>query len=453
MSLLFRLMVRTMAALLLFSALAARPAFAQSVLRDAETEALFADISAPLVEAAGLRPENVEIVLLNDDSINAFVAGGQIVYVHSGLLIEADNVNQVQGVIAHELGHVAGGHIIRYGDGAQQATSITIISLLLGAAAMAAGAGDAGMGIMAAGQRAALGQFLAFTRAQEASADQAGARYLGEAGISGRGSIEFFRKLENQEYRLNIPQEDSYNRTHPLSRERVAALTEVYTKDPSWDRPVDPDLEARFQRVRAKLLGFVNPQRALREFPHHDESLKARYARAYAYHQGVRPDASLAEVEALDRAYPDDPYILEMKGQFLLENGRPEEAIPALRRATQLAPDQPLIATTFGHALIATEQRENYDEAKGLLKAAVGRDRKNPFAWYQLGVIYSAEGDEARAALASAERQQMLGQHKLAMVSARRAMNGIPEGSADWIRAQDIMMTSGHLAEKMKEKR
>ena len=199
-------------------------------------------------------------MLVNDPEINAFVAQGQVVYIHSGLLTASDNANQLQGVIAHELGHVAGGHAIRIYEGARQATAITILSLVLGAAAMAAGAGDAGMGIMAAGQQAAMGSFLAFTRAQEASSDQAGAAYLSKAGISGRGSIEFFKKLQNQEYRLAIYAKDSYDRTHPLSNERIAALTEIYQKDPAWNRKTDPALEARFQRVKAKLVGYVTPE-------------------------------------------------------------------------------------------------------------------------------------------------------------------------------------------------
>jgi predicted Zn-dependent protease len=175
-------------------AMVAKPAMAQSILRDAETEALFRDMSAPLVTAAGLRPQDARIVLLNDQSINAFVAGGQIVYVHSGLLTKADNVNEVQGVIAHELGHVTGGHIIRLQEGIRQAMGISILSLVLGIAAIAAGAGEAGAAIMGAGQQAAMGQFLAFSRVQESSADLAGASYLSKAGISGRGSLAFFRQ-------------------------------------------------------------------------------------------------------------------------------------------------------------------------------------------------------------------------------------------------------------------
>ena len=170
-----------------------QPAAAQSILRDAETEALFKDMSRPIIEAAGLRPENVDIVLVNDSTINAFVAGGQIVYIHSGLIQAADNANEVQGVIAHELGHVTGGHVIRYNQGAAVATGITVLSLLLGVAAVAAGAGEAGAGIMAAGQQAAMGKFLSFLQSEESSADQAGANYLSGAGVSGKGSLSFFK--------------------------------------------------------------------------------------------------------------------------------------------------------------------------------------------------------------------------------------------------------------------
>lgn len=444
--------LRVLVALFLSIALLTRPAMAQSILRDAETEKLFHDISAPLIEAAGLDPRNVQIVLIGDDSINAFVAGGQVVYIHSGLLVAADNVGQVQGVIAHELGHIEGGHVVRFGDGIKQATGISIVSLLLGGLALAAGAGEAGLGIMQAGQRAALGSFLAFTRTQESSADMAGARYLSAAGVSGRGSLEFFGKLKNQEIRAGIKQDGSYDRTHPLSGERIAALTDVYMADPAWNTPNDPMLEARFERVRAKLLGYVNPERALRDYPHGDNSLPAHYARAYAYHQGGYPTEAMAEAQSLVSALPDDPFVLELQGQILLEGGHPDEALPALRRAVQLAPDQPMIATTLGHALVATENRANYDEAKVLLKQAVTLDRENPFAWLQLGTIYEAEGDEYRAALASAERQFILGQYIAALRSATHAMQGIPAYSPDWLRAQDIAMVSENEAKKAKNK-
>ncbi|HYI42140.1 MAG TPA: M48 family metalloprotease, partial [Sphingomicrobium sp.] len=284
----------------------ASPAAAQSgegeqisVLRDSEAEMLFRDISKPLIAAAGLNPASVDIVLVNDNEINAFVSGGQRVYINSGLLLGADNVNQVQGVIAHELGHVAGGHSIRLQNGFSQAGHITIATVLLGALAMAAGAPEAGSALMMMGQRAALGNLLAFSRTQESSADQAGAKYLSAAGISGKGLLDFFGKLQNQEYRLAVYATESYDRTHPLSGERVGALTQNFKSDPAWGTPTDPKLEARFQRVKAKLLGFVNPRKATSQYPHSDTSVPGHYARAYAYHVGGYPQAALTEADAL----------------------------------------------------------------------------------------------------------------------------------------------------------
>ncbi len=421
---------------------AARPAAAQSILRDSETELLFRDLSRPLITGAGLDPKSTNVALLNDPEINAFVATGQTVYIQSGLLVAADNVNQLQGVIAHELGHVAGGHAIRIQDGSNEATGISLATLVLGALAIAAGAGEAGMGIMMAGQRAAIGRFLAFSRTQESSADSAGAKYLSAAGISGKGSIEFFKKLQNQEYRLAVADTESYDRTHPISSERIQALLQVYQNDPAWNRPSDPALEARFQRVKAKLIGFVDPKRAITKYPESDQSVPAHYARAYAYHIGAYPEKALSEANALLKSDPHDPFFLELKGQILLETGKPAEAIAPLREAVGQANDQPLIAAMLGHALISTENPKNFLEAKQVLKEAVNRDNQNPFAWYQLGIIYDRDGDQPRAALATAERNNLEGNPKLALASAQMALKGIPQGTPDYLRAQDIAMVS-----------
>lgn len=446
--------VRACIALILGFAILIRPAAAQQILRDAETEAFLNDISRPLIEAAGLDPRNAQVLLINDPEINAFVAGGQIVWIHSGLLTSADNVNQVQGVIAHELGHIEGGHIIRSSEGIKTATGITLVSLLLGAAAIAAGGGEAGMGIMAAGQQAAMGKYLAFSRTQESSADLAGARYLSKAGISGKGSLEFFKKLQNQEYRLAIPQDDSYGRTHPLSGERIAVLREVYEPDPAWNTKTPPELEQRFQRIKAKLFGFVaDPDQTLRTYPLSDQSIPAHYARAYAWHKSAYPDKALAETDALLKLRPHDPYFLELEGQVLLENGRPADAIAPLREAVRLTNSQPLIAVLLGHALIATENSANFPEAEQVLRAAVAKDRDNPFAWYQLGVVYERRGDEARAALATAERYSLMGQEELAMRSAEAAMTTLPQDSSDYLRAQDIAMAARGMMEKNRKRK
>jgi predicted Zn-dependent protease len=436
-----------------------QPAFAQqdsgpSELRDTETELMFKQMATPLVVAAGLDPNNVKVALLNDPEINAFVATGQTVYVQSGLLEACDNVNQLQGVVAHELGHVVAGDAIRSGQGVKQATAITILSLLLGVAAAAAGAGDAGMGIFEAGQRAALGEFLAFTRAQEATADASGARFLSKAGISGKGMLQFFGKLQNEEYRYGVYAKDSFDRDHPLSSERIEALGQKLRTDPAYDKPIDPALEARFERVKAKLLGYIDPKQAVQKYPESDQSIPAHYARAYAYHLGGYPQKAESEADALLAKDPHDPFFLELKGQILLEGGKPQEAIAPLREAVQRSNDAPMIAAMLGHALVATEDPKNFTEAKQILKVAVNKDNEDPFAWYQLGIIYDREGDDARAALATAERNNLEGNPKMALASANMAMKGIPVGSPDYLRAQDIAMVSkAELAKKDKKYR
>ena len=441
-------------ALLGLAVFATQPVLAQQILRDAETEALMHDAAAPLIRAAGLEEKNVQVFVINDPSINAFVAGGQIVWVHSGLIADADNLNQLQGVIAHELGHIEGGHVVRSMESIKAATGITIVSLLLGAAAIAAGAGEAGMGIMGLGQQAAIGNFLSFSRTQESSADLAGARYLHTAGISGKGSLAFFKKLQNLEYRYAIPQTDSYGRTHPLSGERIRVLTEIYDKDPAWTAATPPALEARFQRVKAKLVGFVSdPPETLRRYPVTDQSVPGHYARAYAYHKGAYPEQAVREVDALLATDPHDPYYLELKGQVLLESGRPRDAIAPLREAVAKTGNEPLIAATLGHALVATDDDQYLDEAEKVLRGAITRVHDNPFAWYALGTVYARKGDNARAALATAERYQMQGQDDLALRSAEMAMAGIKPGTADYLRAQDIAMVARSALERTKKKR
>ncbi|TVV71124.1 M48 family metalloprotease [Sphingomonas solaris] len=430
--------------LALASLVAAQPAAAQSVLRDAETEAVLADISRPIIAAAGPSVAGTKVVLLQDKEINAFVAGGQIIYVHSGLITAADNANQVQGVIAHELGHITGGHIIRFGEGAKAAGGISILSLLLGAAAIAAGGAEAGMGILGAGQQAAMSKFLSFSRTQESSADAAGASFLTKAGISGKGSVAFFQKLRQQEYRLSssYANTDPYAQTHPMSADRAEMLEGVYRKSAAWDAKTDPQLEARFQRVKAKLAGFVDdPTTTMRKYPTTDNSVPAHYARAYAWHKSAYPERALTEVNALLATAPHDPYFLELKGQVLLESGKPAEAVAPLREAVQRT-NAPLIAATFGHALIATEDTRNFVEAQKVLRTAVQRDEDNPFAWYQLGIVYAQEGDIARAALATAMRYNLQGNPRMALGQAETALRGIPEGTPDYLRAEDIAIAS-----------
>ena len=439
-------------------ALGAQPIAAQdaSILRDAETEKLLRDMVNPLVAAAGMPKDSVDVIVISDPSLNAFVSGGQRIFVNSGLINAADNANQVQGVLAHELGHIVGGHSISIGQEYGRATKISVLSMLLGVAAALAGAGDAAMGAMALGQQVAYRSLLTYSRGQEATADAAGANFLSKAGISGRGSLEFFGKIQNLEFRYGYPHDDeaAYASTHPMSGERIATLRDDYQKDPAWNKKTDPRLEQRFQRVKAKLYGFLaKPADTLRHYPEYMTGEPAAYARVYAYHKDAKVEDAVREADALLAMEPNDPYFLEIKGQVLLESGRPNEALAPLRRATELTGNDPLIASTFGHALVATEDKAHLGEAETVLRAAVSRDRENPFAWYELGMVYGARGDLPRARLASAEQQIMSGSPAEALRSANAAQAGLAKGSPDWIRAQDISMQARAQLERDKDRK
>jgi predicted Zn-dependent protease len=457
MKLVTRLLARSLAFVALLG-LVAQPVAAQSgqgILRDAETEQLLQDMVDPLVEAAGMPRGSVDVVLVNDPSINAQVAGGQRIYVFAGLINAADDATEVQGVLAHELGHITGGHIISIYDAYGKAAKISLLTTLLGVAAAIAGAGDAAMGAMALGQQVAMGSFLSFNRQQEASADAAGVKYLSGAGITGKGSISFFKKLQNEEFRYGRSQADeaTYSRSHPLSGDRISRMEADYRADPAWDRPPDPEMQARFERMKAKLYGYLaTPAQTLNSYPTYLTSAPARYARAYAYHKDARITEALAEADALVATDPDNPYYLELRGQILLESGKPDEALESLRRATQLSGNSPLIASTFGHALLATEETSNLAEAEQVLRAAVARDRENPFAWYQLGMVYGARGDIPRARLASAEQQIMSGRPREALMNAEAAEQSLPRDSVDWIRAGDVVLQARAELERERDR-
>ena len=482
-----RLLSRALAFAALLT-ITAQPATAQSILRDAETEALLQDMVDPLAEAAGLPKGAVDVVLVNDPSINAFVAGGQRIYVHSGLIDAADTANEVQGVLAHELGHITGGHVISIYDGADKAMKIQLLSMLAGIAAALAGAGDAGMAAMALGQQAAMANFLSFSRTQEASADAASVQFLKCAGLSGRGAVSFFKKLQNQEFRYGYSQSDEagFARTHPLTGDRISRLEADLKADPAWggpdadlvaefpsapETPTDDaipaelgqncaaapiattDLERRFTLAKAKLYGYLaTPAQTLRSYPEPLTAEPARYARAYAYHKDSRMDDAIAEADALLAAEPDNPYFLELKGQVLLESGKPVEALEPLRRAAALTGNNPLIGSLLAHALIATEDSSHLTEAEQVLRAAIGRDRENPNAWYQLGVVYGAKGDIPRAQLASAEQQIMSDRPREALHNAEAAERSLPQGSPDWLRAQDVAMQARAELERRRDR-
>jgi predicted Zn-dependent protease len=301
-----------------------------------------------------------------------------------------------------------------------------------------------------------MGKFLAYSRQQEGSADASAVRHLNEAHLSGKGMISFFGKLRHEEYRLtpSYTSVDPYAMDHPMTADRQATLEADLRKSPWWNAPIDPVKQARFQRIKAKLVGYLDdPPIVMNKYPTRDNSVPARYARAYAYHRGGYPDAAMREVDGLVSAAPHDPYFLELKGQILLEGGKPKAAIPPLREAVLQSRSTPLIAALLGDALVATEDPNDFKEAAQVLKVAVQRDSENPQAWYDLGLVYTRMGDEARASLATAERLSLQDQPALALANAEIAMRGLPAGTPDYLRAQDVALAARDAAERQRRHR
>ncbi len=421
-------------------------AYAQSLIRDAELEAYLRRIADPIFVTAGLEPQNVNLYIVNDPALNAFVAGGQNMFLNTGLLQRVEEPGQIAGVIAHETGHIAGGHLARLPDALKAASAAMILSYILGVGAMIAGAGDAGMAILAGGQSAAQRSVLAYSRSQESAADQAGLRFLEGAHESARGFADFMEILADQEA-LSSARQDPYVRSHPLSRERVSALVAGAEQSPYYDKKTSDADQHKLEMLQAKLKGFLDkPAAVFRAFPPEDNSMPAHYARAVAYHRTADIGNAIKELKILTEAEPDNPYFAELAGQVLFESGLIEESIPAHRTAVELAPEQPLLKINLAQSLIAAEQPAYDEEARQLLDAALRQERDIPLAWHQLAIVHARNNEPGKASLASAERYALLGAGGLAMQQAQRALSFLPAGSPGALRAEDIIAEIRYVA-------
>jgi predicted Zn-dependent protease len=410
------------------------------VVRDAEIENTIRVYAAPLFAAAGLDNGAISVHLVNDSVLNAFVAGGQRIFINTGLLMRAERPAQIIGVLAHEIGHIAGGHLIRLGQEVENATTTMILSALFGAAAAVAGSGDAAAAAVLGGQQIAERSFLAYTRGQEASADQAGATYLEESHQSVSGLIEFLRIIGQQEALL-VGRQDPYLRTHPLTPERVAALDSRLQRSPYKDAKDSPENIERFKRMQAKLVGYLDGLPAtLRKYPETDTSLYGRYARAFAYFRALDFNRALKETDGLIADYPNDPYFRELKADILFNIGKVAESVPPISEAYRLAPNEPLIAFGLAQRLVALEDNSRMPEAIAILKKVTLAEPDNNGAWQQLAVAYGRSGDIGMASLASAERFLAEGSLRDAQGQADRAAHLLPQGSPGWLRAQDIIV-------------
>lgn len=412
-----------------------------SLLRDAEIEKFLDDYSRPVFAAAGLAPESIKILVVNDGSFNAF-AGGRYMGVNTGLLTTAETPNQVEAVIAHEAGHLAGGHTARTGDALAAASRPIILGLLLGAAAIAAGAPDAGLGILTLGQTVGQANFLKYSRGQEATADQASITYLNKLGHSSRGAVEIWRKLRNNQI-IRGRAINPYFVTHPLANARLTALQTRVEESPFRDVKDPPEEIERLKYIQAKIYGFLHdPNTALRKYPLTDQSGPAHYARAVAYFRVAKIDQALSEIRTLTALTPDNPYFHELEGQMLFEFGRTNDAIEPHKTAIRLLPDNALLRINLGRALLASNEPALIEESTAEFKRALLLESDNSFGWFELARAYGALDREPLALLATAESRYHVGAKADANRFARRAMTGLSRGTPEWRQATDIILAT-----------
>jgi predicted Zn-dependent protease len=425
---------------------ASAPAKAQRggipLIRDAEIEQLLRDYASPVLRVAKLAKQNVRIVIINDRSFNAFVMDGRHIFINAGTLMDSKTPNEIIGVLAHETGHLAGGHLQRLRERLAAAQTQSIVAMIAGlgaAIATSRAGGGTGMGGILAPQETIRRSLLSYVRTQEDQADHAAIGFLNATGQSPKGMYDTFKRMSS-ETMFATQGANPYMQTHPMPADRVAALEVVAKASPYWDKKDSPEMQQRHDLMRAKLAGFLDRSDTVaRRYPLNDHSLAARYARAIATYRRADVQKALQEIDELIHAQPNNPYFHELKGQALLESGHAAEAVAPLRRAVQLSPNPALIQIMLGQAMIATGDKKYADEAVNLLRSALIREPEAISAYAQLAMAYGKKGDIAHADLASAEAAFYRGDYSAAAMLATRAKTKLPIGSPAWVRADDIV--------------
>lgn len=432
---------------LLLVVFALDPARAQVLIRDAEIERALREIAKPIVNAAGLNAGGIRIMVIQDRTLNAFVVDHKSVFIHSGLLLRLKTPEEVQAVIAHEVAHIANGHITRRGINSRNAQTAAGLGAVLGVLAIAAGGGAAGAGIIAGSAESAKRVFFGHTRAEEAAADQSGIRYMASAGVDPQAAVKVMQLFRGQEA-LNVGRQDPYVRTHPLTSERLRALKGYAAAyRPQTNVRGETNTKYWYARLQMKLAAFTQAPRAtLRRIGRTDTSEIALLGKAIAYHKQPDPKKAVSTMKQLLAKRPNDPYYNELYGQILLESRNFNAAVSAYKRAVDLAPNQSLILSGYGRAILATGKTK---QALPILERARARDGRNPRLLRALATAYGQLGKTGRAALAAAERHAVLGRLEDAAIAAKRAQGLLPRGSSGWLRAQDIISA----AEKVKKQR
>ena len=429
-----------MALVALSAALIAAGASAQSLIRDAEIEETLREWTDPILDVAGLKPNDVGLYIINDASLNAFVANGQNIHLHTGLIVAADTPDQIKGVIGHETCHIACGHTVSRQRAASVASRPALLSIGLGLLAIAAGEGGAGAALISSSQQFAALNFFSHTRSEEATADAAAVEYLTALNESPAGIVEFFEKFRYQEV-LSDARRYPYFRAHPLASDRIRQVRMLAEQSGKMDIKPSERTQLQFDMMQAKLIGFLSPPaKVRREYPDSDTSAPARYARSIAALQASDVNVALHEIDSLISESPDNPYFHELRGQILFESGRAAESVEPHKRSLELKPGQPLLLINYARSLNARDEPGDIEAAEDALRDALVKEPENAFAWAQLAITLEKQDRRAEAQLATAESAYAVGDIVRANLFAHRAVDELTRGTPTYRRADDILL-------------
>ncbi|MCB1784406.1 MAG: M48 family metallopeptidase [Alphaproteobacteria bacterium] len=415
-----------------------------TIIRDTEIENTLREWSTPIFKAAGLNPEAINIILVQSDQMNAFVAGGSNIFIYTGLINKTDNPGELIGVIAHETGHIAGGHLIRSRDAMERASYESIVGMLVGVgAALASGEAGAVPAIAIGGGSMAQRRLLAHSRVQESSADQAALTFLEQAKINPTGMLTFMEKLKAEIY-MPSNQQSEYIQTHPLVENRIEALETRDEASPYKNQPYPASWVEAHARMKAKLAAFINPGSIPWIYSDRDMSIPARYARAIAAYRNNQVDSALSQIDDLLKAEPQNPYFLELKGQMLVDFGRGSAGLPFYRKAIDLLPKAPLLRIALGHALIESAPASSSPDAS--LREAIdqleraAQDEPNSTQLHRfLAIAYGKLGDENMAKVHLAEEALLQRRFDYAKEQAEGVLKHAEKNSKAWLRAKDVL--------------
>ncbi len=432
-------------------ALTCAPVQAASLIRDAEVEHTLRAYADPIFTTAGLLPSAIHLFIVQDDSINAYVAGGANMFIHTGLIMETRNPGMLIGVMAHETGHIAGGHLARGAEQLKSAQLGVILGYVLGAAAAAAGSPDVGMAVMTGGQSAIMRNFMSFTRSNEQAADQAALGYLDKLGISASGLTEMFQTLYRKEMQ-HIGTPDPYMLTHPLSADRIEHVRNQVAHSAIPEGTYPQEFNEMHKRMLAKLYSFMElPPKTFQRYPLSDHSVAARMARAIAWHKMPDPNKACTEIDALAKEYPDDAFLADLQGQIQFENGRIQNALQAYGRATRLMSDSALMLTSLGEAYLGEGSAASIQKALSALERANALDNSNARSWRLLATAYGKHGDIGMSQLALAEEAALNFEPDIARRQAEAAIDKLPPGAPGRLRAEDLKRLAAEMKRQKEE--